>query len=276
MLTDNCELEWPLPKSSELTGQLTAQGKKHRETILSAQKADQTVHQKLDTWIKIIDILTLPTEEIERSIPSVHITRGYSAPDEDDDVAKQNNAARRLRTLLEEAEGHVRDRKDIIERAQRTSMADDISPALLNKAAKLTANSPIAKIEPAQFEDLFAEQLRQYDEYLKAVDKQEEEQHLLMKKIANANEEFLDARRFNPAVAKREKALQNLEQAYDKFQEIYTNLKEGMKVSEMATLMSRTPHNWLMNYCGSVLHRSWTESRYFPEKMPGIPAATTK
>ncbi|CAO3682458.1 unnamed protein product [Umbelopsis vinacea] len=221
--------KWPLPKSSELTGQLTAQGKKHRETILSAQKADQTVHQKLDTWIKIIDILTLPTEEIERSIPSVHITRGYSAPDEDDDVAKQNNAARRLRTLLEEAEGHVRDRKDIIERAQRTSMADDISPALLNKAAKLTANSPIAKIEPAQFEDLFAEQLRQYDEYLKAVDKQEEEQHLLMKKIANANEEFLDARRFNPAVAKREKALQNLEQAYDKFQEIYTNLKEGMK-----------------------------------------------
>jgi hypothetical protein len=82
---------------------------------------------------------------------------------------------------------------------------------------------------------LFAEQLRQYDEYLKAVDKQEEEQHLLMKKIANANEEFLDARRFNPAVAKREKALQNLEQAYDKFQEIYTNLKEGMKVSEIAT-----------------------------------------
>lgn len=235
MLTDNYELEWPLPKSSELTGQLTAQGKKHRETILSAQKADQTVHQKLDTWIKIIDILTLPTEEIERSIPSVHITRGYSAPDEDDDVAKQNNAARRLRTLLEEAEGHVRERKDIIERAQRTSMADDISPALLNKAAKLTANSPIAKIEPAQFEDLFAEQLRQYDEYLKAVDKQEEEQHLLMKKIANANEEFLDARRFNPAVAKREKALQNLEQAYEKFQEIYTNLKEGMKVSEMAT-----------------------------------------
>ncbi|CAO3677492.1 unnamed protein product [Umbelopsis ramanniana] len=221
--------KWPLQKSSELTGQLIAQGKKHRETILSAQKADQTVHQKLDTWVKIIDILTLPTDEIERSIPSVHVTRGFSAHDEDDDLARQNNAARRLRALLEQADGHVRERKDIIERAQRTSMSDDISPALLNKAAQLTANSPIAKIEPAQFEDLFAEQLRQYDEYLKDVDKQEEEQDLLMKKISSANEEFLEARRFNPAIAKREKALQNLEQAYDKFQEIYTNLKEGMK-----------------------------------------------
>ncbi|KAJ2964193.1 hypothetical protein NQZ79_g843 [Umbelopsis isabellina] len=221
--------KWPLPKSSELTGQITAQGKKHRETILSAQKADQIVHQKLDTWAKIIDILSLPQQEIERSIPSVHVPRGYSAVEEDDDLARQNNAARELRFLLEEAETHVRERKDIIERAQRTSMADDISPALLNKAAQLTANSPIAKIEPAQFEDLFAVQLRQYDEYLKAVDQQEEEQHILMKKITDANEKFLEARKYNSAIAKREKALQNLEQAYDKFQEIYTNLQEGMK-----------------------------------------------
>lgn len=249
-----------------MTGQITAQGKKHRETILSAQKADQIVHQKLDTWAKIIDILSLPQQDIERSIPSVHVPRGYSAVEEDDDLARQNTAARELRVLLEEAETHVRERKDIVERAQRTSMADDISPALLNKAAQLTANSPIAKIEPAQFEDLFAVQLRQYDEYMKAVDQQEEEQHLLMKKITDANEKFLEARKYNSAIAKREKALQNLEQAYDKFQEIYTNLQEGMKVSHRICFDSFVQ----MHICSqpvTVLFRPWPELDKFQEKM---------
>jgi programmed cell death 6-interacting protein len=176
--------------------------------------------------------MTLPQEELENSIPSAQSASNPSSPaygtpgDQ-----RQDEAVVYLKSLLDEVDRTVRVRKDKMEQARRLSESDDISPALLNKAAQITAHSPTTKIEPAQFEELFTAYLRKYDDFLRAVDEDEENQRALLEKIKDTNDAFVNGRKSNALILKREKALQNLDQAYTRFKEIRTNLIEGIKVS---------------------------------------------
>ncbi|KAI8382983.1 BRO1-like domain-containing protein [Blakeslea trispora] len=216
---------WRRPESHLLTRQLAAQGQKHRQTLLSAQKADLVVRSKLDTWANIIDVLTLNEKELENSIPSTDEDIGEPA------YGTQNHMSIMGR-YVEEMNKSIRARKDLIEQAKKTSNADDISAALLKKAAELTSKSPIVKIEPAQFEDMFIEELRKYDPFIMAVDQQDEQQTIALRHINEAYRSY-QSKRNDPTLhgvqSKRDKALQNLTQAYHKFKEIKTNLSEGLK-----------------------------------------------
>jgi programmed cell death 6-interacting protein len=203
-----------------LTEQLVAQGQKHRMTLLSAQKADDIVRKKLDKWAKIIDVLMLSDAELERSVPY----------DEEDDGSRQA-LAKRLKDLVLEMQEHRKLRKMIKDQAKRTSNADDISPALLKKAAELTAKSPVVKIDPAQFEDLFVDNLRKYDSFLMKVDQEDENQGRLLRLIAETHRDYL-ATTDGSGSSRREKALQNLNQAYAMYKEIKVNLTEGAKVKK--------------------------------------------
>ncbi|RCH89923.1 pH-response regulator protein palA/rim20 [Rhizopus stolonifer] len=217
--------DWRRPESQLLTQQLTAQGQKHRQTLLSAQKADLIVRNKLDTWANIIDVLTLTKEELENSIPS-----SDGGNDNENDTNGQDSLLR-IKRLTEDMNQNIRLRKDLINQVKKASNADDISPALLKKAAELTAKSPIVKIEAAQFEDLFIEELRKYDHFIMTVDQQDEQQSTVLRQLHDAYYQH-KARTDNSnssGNAKREKALQNLTQAYFKYKEIKTNLSEGLK-----------------------------------------------
>lgn len=135
----------------------------------------------------------------------------------------------RIKELVNEMDEHLITRRQIVDRAKKIANADDISPALLKKAAQLTARSPVVKIDPAQFEDLFVQELRKYDELLMQVDLQEERQNQVLRELAKAHQEYGGPR---PS-ARRERALQNLSQAYIKFRETKTNLEEGLKVNQV-------------------------------------------
>jgi programmed cell death 6-interacting protein len=198
---------------------LAAQGQKHRQTLTSAQKADMIVRNKLDTWAKIIDVLTLTREELEDSIPA----------DDDDEEERQESSLMRIKRLVDDMNQHQRLRKDLMDKAKKLSNADDISPALLKRAAELTAKSPIVKIEPAQFEELFVDELRKYDDLLMTVDQEDEQQSTLLRQLNESYHQFVN-KGDQSGSAKREKALQNLNQAYLKYKEIKTNLSEGLKV----------------------------------------------
>lgn len=203
------------------TAEIVSQGQQHRNTLMSAQKADQIVYRKLDTWAKIIDILALPEQELEQSVPGSESSESASHGRE---------AVEQLRRLMDEMDEHLVMRRQIIDKAKRISNADDISPALLKKAAQLTAKSPVIKIDPAQFEELFAEELRKYDDLLMQIDQQDERQGQILRELAQVHQEYCTARENESATAKRERALQNLSQAYQKFVEIRNNLQEGLKV----------------------------------------------
>ncbi|KAF7721506.1 pH-response regulator protein palA/rim20, partial [Apophysomyces ossiformis] len=211
---------WNRPQSHTLTQQLVAQGQKHRTTLTSAQRADQIVRAKLDTWVKIIDVLALPEEELKAFIPGT-----YASTDNEN----ESNAIIRLKQLVEEMQQQLAKRRVITERAKNASNADDISPALLKKAAQLTAKSPIVKIDPAQFEELFTEELRKYDEFLMEIDNQEVRQTQMLREMTEVHQGYTTSTQQNTTSTKREKALQNLNQAYHKFKEIKTNLTEGIK-----------------------------------------------
>lgn len=195
------------------------QGQKHRQTLTSAQKADIVVRSKLDTWSKIIDVLTITKEELEDSIPS-----------DDRNEDSQESQLLRLKRLVEDMNQHLKLRRNLIDQVKRASNADDISPALLKKAAELTAKSPTVKIEAAQFEELFIDGLRKYDSFVMTVDKEDEQQNAILRQLNDAYNQYL-SRTPNRGSAKREKALQNLHQAYLKYREIKTNLSEGLKVN---------------------------------------------
>ncbi|CAO3587926.1 unnamed protein product [Absidia cylindrospora] len=216
---------WNRPSSQELTEQLVAQGQKHRMTLLSAQKADDIVRKKLDKWAKIIDVLMLSDAELELSVPS---SRGEEDGDERGGRRRQD-LVKRLKDLVMDMQEHRKMRKMIKDQAKRTSNADDISPALLKKAAELTAKSPVIKIDPAQFEDLFVDNLRKYDSYLMKVDEEDEKQGQLLREMADTHRQYLSTQPDGSMSSRREKALQNLNQAYAMYKEIKINLTEGSK-----------------------------------------------
>ncbi|KAI8580885.1 hypothetical protein K450DRAFT_235046 [Umbelopsis ramanniana AG] len=214
-------LEWIRPTSISLTAQLLEKGDQLSQTLENARNADKIVREKLKNWSKLIDLLSLPEKIIEQSIPSGTIDETQGGVGDD--------IIQRLQSLVDECYANIRDRQRIADEAQSMSEQDDISPLILKRASELSDRSSTVKIETSQFDPLFTTELGKYNELLKQVKKHSQEQWVLLNKIKDANNDFTTKRKGSGEISRREKALQNLEQAYLKFKEIRTNLVEGIK-----------------------------------------------
>lgn len=96
------------------------------------------------------------------------------------------------------------------------------------------------KIEPAQFEDLFAERLQRYDSDRAMVNEEMAEQERLSAQIKEASAAFANAKRGDSSTKEREQALQRLENAYFKYKEIVSNLDVGRKFyNDLAKIVNR-------------------------------------
>ncbi|KAF8984474.1 pH-response regulator protein palA/rim20 [Entomortierella lignicola] len=215
------EGRWNRPTSASLTVAFVDQGKKHRETLENARKSDQVVNLKLEkfmaTWGRSLALLSSGRAEVERAVPNTTNAPGSSDPEIVDD----------LRMLLEEVDQMIRARRIKLEEVRRMADEDDIGPSLVAITNKLTANSSAVKIEPAHFEALFQEQLKKYDGYKRLVKEETATQEDLLMAIQETNKAFVASRKSNAVIQQREKALQNLEETYQKFKAILGNLKEG-------------------------------------------------
>ncbi|KAI7861408.1 BRO1-like domain-containing protein [Spinellus fusiger] len=248
---------WVRPESHVLTSQWVDHGQRHRMTLLSAQKADQTVRAKLNAWAKIIDVLVLKEEELKSSVLDAYEAEDALEP------SPTKIALDALEQLIRDIETLQKEQRSVMEQAKRTFNADDISPLLLKKAAQLTAKSPTAKIEPAEFENLFLNELRKYDSYLMTVDEQEERQRRLLQKTVEAHQNYILTKQNDTYTSKLDKAIQNLSQAYHQHKEIKSNLIEGHKFySDHAKgLMS------FRNTCYEYCIRRRSESEKIVEKL---------
>ncbi|KAG0080018.1 pH-response regulator protein palA/rim20 [Linnemannia elongata] len=191
---------WNRPTSASLTVAFMEQGRKHRETLETARKSDLIA-------------------EVERAVPNTTSAPGSSDPEIVDD----------LKMLLEEVDQMIKARRIKLEEIKRIADEDDIGPALVSITNKLTANSSAVKIEPAHFEALFQEQLKKYDGYKRLVKGETATQDELMEAIQETNKAFVASRRSNAMVHQREKALQNLDAAFQKYKGILANFKEGIQ-----------------------------------------------
>lgn len=206
-----------------MTAQLLEKGDHLSETLENARNADKIVREKLRNWSKLIDLLSLPEKAIEQSIPS-----GNTDNMQGGGVA--DTVILRLKSLVDECFDKIRDRQRIAEEAQSMADQDDISSLILKRASELSDGSSTVKIETSQFDSLFTTELGKYNDLLIQVKKHSQEQWILLSKIRDANNDFMAKRTGSGEISRREKAFQNLEQAYLKFKEIRTNLVEGIKV----------------------------------------------
>lgn len=206
-----------------MTAQLLEKGDHLSETLENARNADKIVREKLRNWSKLIDLLSLPEKAIEQSIPS-------GSTDKMQEGGVADAVILRLKSLVDECFDKIRDRQRIAEEAQSMADQDDISPLILKRASELSDGSSTVKIETSQFDSLFTTELGKYNDLLIQVKKHSQEQWILLSKIRDANNDFMAKRTGSGEISRREKAFQNLEQAYLKFKEIRTNLVEGIKV----------------------------------------------
>jgi programmed cell death 6-interacting protein len=96
------------------------------------------------------------------------------------------------------------------------------------------------KIEPGQFEDLFDEQLRQYDNDREMLSEEQKNQDQIEGQLRDANKSFTNARKGDSSTKERERALQELENGYLKYKEIISNIDVGRKFyNDLAKLVSR-------------------------------------
>ena len=101
---------------------------------------------------------------------------------------------------------------------------------ILAETARIEREMPMQKIEPAQFENLFEQRLERYDDDRKLLTTEREEQEQLSAQLKEANSAFTNARKGDSSTRDREKALQKLENAYVKYNEIVSNLEMGEKI----------------------------------------------
>ncbi|ORX55760.1 BRO1-domain-containing protein [Hesseltinella vesiculosa] len=218
---------WARPLSKELTATLLTQGTQYHDTLQAAMRADRIVRAKVTNWGKAIHLLSQPIPDILSSLPCISKddTMIASPPLLQDTLA----AIKRLRTLLQEGKDIKKTLGQIIEDAERLAKTDDISRRLLAKADELTGGSPIIKIEPEQFNDVFDQELKKYQTLQGNVVDHANRQIDLHLKIQRCYEQLSHTLQGNAMAARRETALANLEQAFTKFKEIRTNLVEGIK-----------------------------------------------
>lgn len=131
-----------------------------------------------------------------------------------------------------------------------------IGPTILAEAGRLEREYPMQKIEPAQFEDLFEKRLERYDPDRAMIVEEEEDQEGISSRLKEANASFLHARRGDSSTHEREQALQKLENAYNKYKEIVSNLDVGRKFyNDLAKIVSR-----FRDDCRSFAYQRRTEA----------------
>jgi programmed cell death 6-interacting protein len=155
--------------------------------------------------------------------------------------------ARALRVQLEQLDDLVRERNQLVSRAQRLADADDISARILKEAAGLER---WAEVQPSMFEEILDHELAKYDKFRRDMEESAVKQSELLENVKESPpvqwllsglyaytltdqtrmDSFISSRREDPSVKEREHALQSLDLSYHKYKEIVRHLDEGMQV----------------------------------------------
>ncbi|KAI7862434.1 BRO1-like domain-containing protein [Spinellus fusiger] len=211
---------WARPPSKLLTSSLLSQGSKYYDTLQAAQKADRIVRAKVTNWGKAIELLSQPVADIKANLPLTAQESFYP------DIKSFINT---LRRSLEDLSLVTEEQMQLVKEVQLIASSDDISHALLAKADQLTGGSPMIKMEPEQFGDVFEIELKKYTACTTRLQDSTVDHQQKTLILKTTYEHFTALTQNKPLVVKREKTMKNLEQAYVKFKEIRTNLVEGIK-----------------------------------------------
>ncbi|KIS67822.1 uncharacterized protein UMAG_11510 [Mycosarcoma maydis] len=220
---------WARQTSSEVNGDLKAQAAEYHGTLVKAAASDEIVRRKLEDWEDLIDVLGGDVAGLEAFVPSTNpnvsaVSSGARGSDE------QVQAVRALREELEHLDDLLDSRSACVTEAKTLAASDDIRALVLREAASLASNvSGVAEVSGADFEELFDHELRKYARFTSDLDQSGSLQEALLQRIEQRNAAFVQARKSDATIQRREKALQNLDSAYIKYRELSSNLVEGLE-----------------------------------------------
>ncbi|KAJ9474069.1 pH-response regulator protein palA/RIM20 [Pseudozyma hubeiensis] len=219
---------WARQSSAEVNAELKAQAAEYHGTLMKAAASDEIVRRKLEDWEDLIGVLGGNVAGLEAFVPSSNPNLSASAGARGSD--EQVTAVRALREQLENLDDLLDSRSACVTEAKSLAASDDIRPLVLREAASLSTNtSGTSEVSAADFEELFDQQLRKYSRYTSDLSNSSAQQETLLQRIQECNTAFVNARRSDATIQRREKALQNLDSAYVKYRELSSNLVEGLE-----------------------------------------------
>ncbi|KAE8258843.1 hypothetical protein A4X13_0g1403 [Tilletia indica] len=247
---------WTRPPSDQAAGEYRHDLANHFEVFQQAAASDHLVQEKLEEWEDRIGVLEGGRDALEANVPKPASTSSNSAS-----MVQQPQilAARALRRELEGLEDIQFSRAAIVSEAQREETTDDIRPLVLQEAAALSqrmsasGNSQPLEITAADFESLFEREMKKYSRYSQELEINASSQEEKLDLIVKQNQDFVAARKLDTTAKRRAQALQNLDAAYHKFNEIRRNLADGLEFYNQLTRTLSVRRDQI---------RQWTYSRH--------------
>ncbi|SPO28280.1 related to RIM20 - protein involved in proteolytic activation of Rim101p [Ustilago trichophora] len=224
---------WGRQSSSEVNRELKAQAAEYHGTLVKAAASDEIVRRKLEDWEDLIGVLGGNIEGLEAFVPSSNPSLSSSGGGSRGSD-KQVQAVRALRESLEHLDDLLDSRSACVTEAKAMAGSDDIRPLVMREAASLSSSTNTTggiagEVTAADFEELFDRELSKYTRFKLDLDSSASAQESLLDTIKERNTAFVEARKSDATIQRREKALQNLDAAYVKYRELSSNLVEGLE-----------------------------------------------
>lgn len=213
---------WRRPASEVVLAQYLKKSIELQSYLNSAGSSDSLVQSKMRENERIFRLLSGPERDLERYIPSSEVCTTSPAVEQ---------AASRLRSVLNEVSRVETKRRRKIESIRAKARSDDISHEILKEAHRLEREYPMQALTTSQFEHLYESRLEAYEVDREQIPVEREEQDQLVARIREANKAFIAARRgeTEQLTQAREVALQELENGYFRYKEVMNNLENGRK-----------------------------------------------
>jgi programmed cell death 6-interacting protein len=212
--------QWTRPLAQDAQPQLYTKVTDIEGYLKQADNSDKVVQKRLRENESLMRLLGGSDRDLEDYVPS---SRRATM------TAKVEREANALRANLNEVNRLESRRRKKIEAVRLKAKEDDINPDLLREASRLEREHPMRPISASQFDYLFDEWLRKYDVDKEDLKREEAEQRRLLSRVQDASSSFQSAKKGDTSSSEREKALQNMENAYTTYKQIMRDLEAGRK-----------------------------------------------
>ncbi|CAM4785376.1 unnamed protein product [Rotaria magnacalcarata] len=199
---------WTRTVSSTLTVPLRSEARKYMDIIQNAINADKIVQEKYCMNRDSIVLLSKQTHEIANELPSASAAGAL----------RDAFVVRELHRLMDTV-ASVKAEREVIEAELKNTDSDGVRARLIGAFQQGNHNDENSVVVH-EIESIYAPLRQQVNE---SVSKQEQ----LVENIRRANQQFQNEKQGNASSEMREEILKNLARAYDAFQELLNNLKEG-------------------------------------------------
>ncbi|CAF0782780.1 unnamed protein product [Rotaria sp. Silwood1] len=201
---------WTRTESSKLTAPLREEAKKYMDIIQNAIHADKVVQEKYRMNRDAIVLLSKQTHEIADELPAATAAGAL----------RDSFVVRELHRLMDNV-ASIKAEREVIESELKNTDSDGVRVRLIAAFQQGNHNDENSVVVH-EIESLYTPLRQQVSESLS---KQEQ----LVENIRRASQQFQNEKQGNESSEIREEMLKNLARAYDAYQELLNNLKEGTK-----------------------------------------------